>query len=584
MNQVKRLRVNKKHIKKNISSIRLLFVSAVLVVSNGFTLTYSAAALAACSRTSISTALSDQVTDSGGPCSIAVTANGSVVTTTGGQSIRLDLGSSALTNLGLINAGPLPSASGIWVNSSASSEVVITNGDLSLSTNTASISGRVGIKVDGQASIYNYSAIGPLNSNGINVSSTGLVSNLVNTGSISATVAGVTTVGGVITNFTNSGQISGGSNPAISNWGGSIITLNNKQGASSSALSIQGSLPTNYNVIVHSPTDYGKLILSIPSDQFLRDTYPAGSTTFGIYAGGVAGVPVSVLTAGTYSAVLSGFTTSELVSSGLSGTFGVYSWNLVNSSGTIWDLVVTGGSGGGGSGGGGSGGSGGGSGGSGGGSAASNIVTGTAFNIANIGVTANPVFEGGVLALVGGDSSSQSFTVNAAGGTIQSPSAGTASLAGLVSGAGGLTFTGTGTSALSGSNSYTGGTTVSSGTLSVQGSSPTGYGDVRVNAGGTLMGTGTINGNILVSGILKPGHSPGYLAATGNVTMNAASIYQQDIAGKSQASSATPVGATGYYSYLNIVGGQFIINVGAILEPRVANLFTPNESGYGSAP
>jgi hypothetical protein len=98
------------------------------------------------------------------------------------------------------------------------------------------------------------------------------------------------------------------------------------------------------------------------------------------------------------------------------------------------------------------------------------------------------------------------------------------------------------------------------------------------------MGTGTINGQLTVAGILKPGNSPGYLAATNTVTMNAGSTYMQDIAGRAQATTATPVGAAGYYSALNITGGQFVINTGSTLTPRLSNLFTSSESGYGSTP
>jgi uncharacterized protein with beta-barrel porin domain len=96
------------------------------------------------------------------------------------------------------------------------------------------------------------------------------------------------------------------------------------------------------------------------------------------------------------------------------------------------------------------------------------------------------------------------------------------------------------------------------------------------------MGTGTIAGNSTVSGVLKPGNSPGYLSFTKNLTLNAGSIYQQDIAGATQASSATPVGASGYYSFVT-VGSQLVINSGATLTPRLSNLFSASESGYGSA-
>lgn len=159
---------------------------------------------------------------------------------------------------------------------------------------------------------------------------------------------------------------------------------------------------------------------------------------------------------------------------------------------------------------------------------------------------------------------------------------GAATLSGVFSGSGGLTFTGAGTLVMLGANTYSGGTTVSSGTLVVASPSPTGTGDVFVASAGTLMGTGTITGNSIVSGVIKPGNSPGYLSFTQNLTLNAGSIYQQDIAGLVQANSATPVGASGYYSFVN-VGNQLVINSGATLTPRLSNLFSSSESGYGSA-
>jgi hypothetical protein len=96
------------------------------------------------------------------------------------------------------------------------------------------------------------------------------------------------------------------------------------------------------------------------------------------------------------------------------------------------------------------------------------------------------------------------------------------------------------------------------------------------------MGIGTIAGNVIVAGTFKPGNSPGYLSVAQNVTLSSGGIYQQDIAGMTQASAATPVGATGYYSFLS-VGGQMTINAGVTLTPRLSNLFTSSESGYGSS-
>jgi autotransporter-associated beta strand protein len=207
------------------------------------------------------------------------------------------------------------------------------------------------------------------------------------------------------------------------------------------------------------------------------------------------------------------------------------------------------------------------------------ITSGATVGLSSLG--ASPVLAGGTLVLLPSDSSSAAFSVSSAS-TIQNPSSGTATLSGVFSGAGSLTFTGAGTTVMSGANTYSGGTTVSGGTLSLAGGSPTGTGDVYVASAGSLMGTGTIAGNLTVAGVLKPGNSPGYLAASSNLVMNSGSTYQQDIAGLTQASRATPVGASGYYSLLT-VDNQFTINSGATLVPRLSNLFTSTEPGYGSS-
>lgn len=213
------------------------------------------------------------------------------------------------------------------------------------------------------------------------------------------------------------------------------------------------------------------------------------------------------------------------------------------------------------------------------------VGPGSSVSLSSLGNNANPVLSGGTLTLVSGDSSSISISVSGSG-TIQSPTSGSATLSGVFSGTGGLTFSGSGSGSgrivLSGANTYSGGTTVSGGTLVVAGSSPTGTGDVFVAPGGTLMGTGTIAGNLTVSGVLKPGNSPGYLSMLQNLTLNSGSSFQEDIAGTTQSSSTTPVGATGYYAFLN-VGGQLIIDSGVTLTPRLSNLFIAGEPGFGSA-
>lgn len=134
---------------------------------------------------------------------------------------------------------------------------------------------------------------------------------------------------GSVTNFTNTGEIAA----AAGFYGvyafGTIATLNNAQGGngasgSTTALTYGGTLPTNYNIIINSPTHYGQLV----------GTSLVGTTTFGIYTG-------SALSKGSYTSVLSGFTASNLTGT-TSGNYNGFTWSLSNSSGDIWDLIVNG--------------------------------------------------------------------------------------------------------------------------------------------------------------------------------------------------------------------------------------------------
>ena len=202
-----------------------------------------------------------------------------------------------LINSGTISAG---SNSGLWNDGTITT---LTN-----SGNIKALSGHYGLK---------------------NVN--GTIGTLTNSGTISASGNyGLYNDGtATITTLTNTGTISSSGNEIgiYNDTDSTITTLNNSQGASSSALTYDAKLPTNYNVIVNSTSDFGKTTFSDAS----------GTTTFGVHS-------TSTLAGSTtYSSVLSGLSSSD-IASGTSDTFVSgskrYDWTLSNSSGKLWDLVV----------------------------------------------------------------------------------------------------------------------------------------------------------------------------------------------------------------------------------------------------
>lgn len=93
-----------------------------------------------------------------------------------------------------------------------------------------------------------------------------------------------------------------------------------------------------------------------------------------------------------------------------------------------------------------------------------------------------------------------------------------------------LTKTGTGTFTLSGTNVFKGLTTIAAGTLAVNGSLA---GDVQVNGGAVLKGSGSIGGNITVlpGGVVAPGTSPGTLLIQGNYSQGPNGALEMEVAG-----------------------------------------------------
>ncbi len=85
--------------------------------------------------------------------------------------------------------------------------------------------------------------------------------------------------------------------------------------------------------------------------------------------------------------------------------------------------------------------------------------------------------------------------------------------AGNIAGWGALVKQSAGTLTLSGQTAFTGGTTINAGTLVVDGDLAFGLGQVTVNTGGNLGGSGTVGSIFLDGGSVAPGSSPGTLVA-----------------------------------------------------------------------
>ena len=192
------------------------------------------------------------------------------------------------------------------------------------------------IKTDGLYGISNSGTITTLTNSGTissnpsdGISNSGTITTLTNSGTITGYYYGIANNGGVIQNLTNTGTIKADINAGIYNWtAASIVTLNNSQGAGASAgaLTYEGKLPTNYNIIINSATQYGRL-----SGAALT-----GSTNFGVYAG-------SIISSRLYTSVLQGLTSSNVGATRI-GTYDGMTWTLAlqGASSTMWDLSFAG--------------------------------------------------------------------------------------------------------------------------------------------------------------------------------------------------------------------------------------------------
>ncbi|MBZ9775003.1 autotransporter-associated beta strand repeat-containing protein, partial [Mesorhizobium sp. CO1-1-8] len=151
--------------------------------------------------------------------------------------------------------------------------------------------------------------------------------------------------------------------------------------------------------------------------------------------------------------------------------------------------------------------------------------------------------------------SARDVTLNAGNETFQTDA--DLTLSGLVSGAGGLTKTGSSALTLTGTNTYAGTTTVAAGGLYVDGDQSAATGLTSVQIGATLGGKGKIGGNVTIAdgATLSPGPvdgTPGTLAIAGNLSLSGGSILNYSFG------EADVVG--GALNDLTTVGGNLVLD------------------------
>ena len=179
----------------------------------------------------------------------------------------------------------------------------------------------------------------------IGISNFGTINNIINSGVVSNSLGSSGSINnhGVIGTITNTGVLNDPNNRGISNSYSlafpttSINTLNNSQGAGNinGALRYYGMLPTSYNIIINSTSNYGQLSLIVAD---------AGSTTFGISS--LSGTNIGI--AGTrYQNVLSGVNASYISNENTTLTYvnGSFTakYQLVADDGNAsntWDLLI----------------------------------------------------------------------------------------------------------------------------------------------------------------------------------------------------------------------------------------------------
>lgn len=446
--------------------------------------------------------------------------------------------SSSITN-NLIGTVSAPSRGAIYnlgTNTSISNDGTITSPSDAIYTGS---SGSISL-------ITNTGTIGSTDSYAIN-NEYGTIGSIVNSGVISnGGTRAVIENYGVITTLTNTGTISSTGTRSIENYG-TITTLNNAQGGNGSnaartALTMSKYLPTNYNIIINSPTYYGQLAVRSGS---------TGSMAFGIHSSS------TLINNYTYNSVFTGLSSANFNavtgSSTVSGTS--YTWTLSNSSGSIWDLYV----------------------------AANSIgnITSPVSNLSALGTSFTTTFDGGKLVVdSSGVSNGSSFTIKKnSSGAIDQGGNKTSTFSGVFAddvGAGTaskltITNSGLGSGAtngvvtLSGVNTYTGGTKVEAGaTLAVTNANAIGTGTLE------LVGTSTVSANfkalssMTISNTITVEGDPTFTAAP-STTLTISSPITNGASAGDVVIGGTGGGGTVVLSAINTYTGNTTVDAGNTL-------------------
>ena len=197
----------------------------------------------------------------------------------------------------------------------------------------------------------------------------------------------------------------------------------------------------------------------------------------------------------------------------------------------------------------------------------------------NLGAGAAPVVfnNGGVLQTLTNVTlqAARGITL-ASNGTIDTRNQ-TMTVAGVISGNGGLTKVGTGLLNLTGGDLYNGVTAIQGGTLAVNGSLASGGGTVTIYNGGTLGGTGTLNRAVvaLAGAVLSPGNSPGTINVD-SYQWNAGGIYLWQV-----TNFTGTAGTTTGWDLLN-VANQLTFAGGSSANPYIMDLATLGTGGVAT--